>query len=131
MSKIYYSISEVAEMLSVNKSLLRFWEKEFDSLIKPHKNVKGTRFYKEEDIEVIKLIYFLVKEQGLTLAGAKKKIKENKSSAVKNQELFSRLSSVKENLLTLRNLLSKPTDEDADDEVENDENDSEKPQSEE
>ena len=40
--KLYYSIGEVAEMLDVNASLLRFWEKEFD-IIKPQKNAKGNR----------------------------------------------------------------------------------------
>jgi len=113
MSKLYYSISEVAEMLGVNQSLLRFWEKEFDTLIKPHKNVKGTRYYKEEDIETIKLIHYLVRVQGLTLAGAKKKIKENKTSALKNQEIYNRLSVLKEELLSIRNILSHPEDEDA------------------
>jgi DNA-binding transcriptional MerR regulator len=112
MSKLYYSISEVAEMLHVNQSLLRFWEKEFETLIKPHKNVKGTRFYKEEDIETIKLIHYLVRVQGLTLAGAKKKIKENKTSALKNQEIHNRLSSIKDELLSIRKLLSRQGEED-------------------
>jgi DNA-binding transcriptional MerR regulator len=113
MSKLYYSISEVAEMLDVNQSLLRFWEKEFEPLIKPHKNAKGTRFYKEEDIDTIKLIHHLVRVQGLTLAGAKKKIKENKTSALKNQEIHNRLSSIKEELLSIKALLSRQGDEDA------------------
>ena len=111
MSKLYYSISEVAEMLDVNQSLLRFWEKEFEPLITPHKNVKGTRFYKEEDIEILKLIYHLVRVQGLTLVGAKKKIKENKSSAIRNQEIHARLLAVREELLSLRKGLSLPTDD--------------------
>ncbi|MDR3705574.1 MAG: MerR family transcriptional regulator [Paludibacteraceae bacterium] len=111
MSKLYYSISEVAEMLNVNQSLLRFWEKEFETFIKPHKNAKGTRFYKEEDIDTIKLIHYLVRVQGLTLSGAKKKIKENKTSALKNQEIHSRLSSIKEELLSIKKLLSRQGEE--------------------
>lgn len=116
MSKLYYSISEVAEMLDVNQSLLRFWEKEFETLIKPHKNAKGTRFYKEEDIDTIKLIHYLVRVQGLTLAGAKKKIKENKTSALKNQEIYNRLSYIKEELLSIKKLLSRQGEEDDDNE---------------
>ena len=111
MSKLYYSISEVAEMLKVNQSLLRFWEKEFDPLIILHKNTKGTRFYKEEDIETLKLIYHLVREQGLTLQGAKKKIIDSKSSVSKNHELHTRLIKIKEELLTIRKGLTLPTDE--------------------
>ena len=64
--KLYYSISEVAEMFDVNESLLRFWEKEFPQ-IKPRKTSGGTRQYRKEDIETIKLIYHLVKEKGMTL----------------------------------------------------------------
>ena len=53
MEKLYFSIREVAEMLGVSQSLLRFWETEFDC-IKPHKNKKGNRSYTEQDIEVLR-----------------------------------------------------------------------------
>ncbi|MCC8144084.1 MAG: MerR family transcriptional regulator, partial [Tannerellaceae bacterium] len=68
IQKLYYSISEVAHMFDVNESTLRFWEKEFD-IINPRKNAKGSRFYKQEDIEAVRLIYNIVKERGMTLAG--------------------------------------------------------------
>lgn len=71
IEKIFYSISEVSEMLQVNPSLLRFWEKEFDTL-KPRKNKKGNRLFTKEDIEQIKLIHHLVKEKGMTIQGARK-----------------------------------------------------------
>ena len=84
MYKLYYSISEVAETIGVNQSLLRFWEKEFSSIIKPSKNAKGIQFYKNEDIEIIKLIYFLVETQGLTLSDAKQKLNQNKDGGSEN-----------------------------------------------
>ena len=62
IEKLYYSIGEVAEILQVNTSLIRFWEKNF-TIIKPHKNKKGNRYFTKEDIENLKLIYHLVKEQ--------------------------------------------------------------------
>ncbi len=108
--KLFYSISEVAQMLDVNTSLLRFWEKEFESIILPHKNAKGTRFYKEEDIETIKTIHYLVKTQGLTLSGAKKKILENKSTVKREQNIHSRLLSIREELTSLRKSLTLPSD---------------------
>ena len=77
MYKLYYSISEVAETIGVNQSLLRFWEKEFGSFIKSCKNDKGTQFYNIEDIEIIKQIHFLVNTQGLTLSDAKQKLKQH------------------------------------------------------
>ena len=65
VEKLYYTIGEVAEMFNVNTSLIRYWEKEFD-IIKPKKNKKGNRFFTVEDIENFNIIYYLVKELGLT-----------------------------------------------------------------
>lgn len=84
MYKLYYSISEVAETIGVNQSLLRFWEKEFSSFIKPCKNDKGTQFYNNEDIEIIKQIHFLVNTQGLTLSDARQKLKQHKEGDDEN-----------------------------------------------
>ena len=83
--KLYFSISEVAQMFDVNESTLRFWEKEFD-IINPRKTSKGTRFYKQEDIDAVRLIYHLVKERGMTLAGARQKLKDNKDPARRDRK---------------------------------------------
>jgi DNA-binding transcriptional MerR regulator len=99
--KIFYSIKEVADLFDVNQSLLRYWEKEF-SFIKPSKTGKGTRQYKQEDIEAIRLVYHLVKEKGLTLAGAKQELKEKKEDVVKMAEIASRLNNIKVELLALK-----------------------------
>lgn len=99
--KIYFSISEVAKMFDVNESLLRYWEKEF-STIKPRKTAKGTRQYNKEDIEAIRLVYYLVKDKGLTLAGAKQKLKENKEGVVNTENIVNRLKNIKSELLLLK-----------------------------
>lgn len=99
--KLFYSIGEVAAIFDVNESLLRFWEKEFD-IIKPKKNAKGTRSYTKEDIEDIRLIYHLVKEKGMTLVGAKKRIKEEKKGVVAQVELMDRLLKIKDELLKMK-----------------------------
>lgn len=78
-NKLYYSIGEVAKMLDVNTSLIRFWEKEFD-LLKPHKNKKGNRLFTIKDLDNIKKIFELVKGKGLTLQGAKKALRTKDSS---------------------------------------------------
>ncbi len=75
--KLYYSIGEVAVAFSVNTSLIRFWEKEFD-VLQPKKNAKGNRKFTPKDIKNLELIYHLVKERGFTLEGAKTHLKENK-----------------------------------------------------
>ena len=80
IQKRYFSISEVAKMLDVKPSLLRFWEKEFKQ-IQPKTNARGKRAYKQEDIDVIRRIYDLVKVQGLTLEGARKALKARKGAS--------------------------------------------------
>lgn len=102
--KLYYSISEVAERFKLNESTLRFWEKEFD-IIDPRKTGKGTRYYDKEDISNIALIYRLLKEKGMTLAGAKKKLKENKEGTVKNHEIVERLKAIRAELIAIRDEL--------------------------
>lgn len=101
IEKIFYSISEVAKMFDVNESLLRYWEKEFSS-IHPQKTKKGTRQYRKEDIEAIRLVYYLVKEKGMTLAGAKQKLKDNKDTVVKTADIVSRLETIKSELISLK-----------------------------
>ena len=71
IKKLYYSMGEVAEMFDVNRSLIRHWETKFDCL-RPHKNKKGNRMFTPDDVEKLKQIYHLVKEQGMTLEGANK-----------------------------------------------------------
>ncbi|MDD3322297.1 MAG: MerR family transcriptional regulator [Paludibacter sp.] len=98
MQKLYYSISEVAEMFQVNQSNLRFWEMEFTQL-KPKRNDKKTRFYTLEDIQIIKQIIFLINDQKLTLEGAKKKLNQKKGTVEKQQEIAERLRNIRQELV--------------------------------
>jgi len=100
VEKLYYSIGEVAKMFDVNTSLIRFWEKEFD-IIKPKKNKKGNRLFTKQDIDNFHIIYHLVKEKGMTLKGAKKKMKENKDDTEHNFEIVRSLEQIKEMLTDL------------------------------
>jgi len=104
VEKLYYSIGEVAELFKVNASLIRFWEKEFD-VIKPKKNKKGNRFFTQQDIENIRLIYHLVKERGMTLTGAKKKLRENREDTNNNFEVIKTLNQIKSMLLEIKESL--------------------------
>lgn len=104
IEKKYYSIGEVAEMLDVATSLIRFWETEFD-IIKPKKNRKGNRQFTKEDIENVKLIYHLVKERGYTLQGAKSLLKSS-SNPLKNKiSHIDSLKKVRSFLVELKNQL--------------------------
>lgn len=102
--KIYYSISELSEHFGVAQSLLRYWEKEFDK-INPKRNKKGTRFYSKQDLEQIKLVYHLVKEQGHTLEGARQKLKRSKKKVEVRVEVKDRLEKIKADLTALRDQL--------------------------
>ena len=104
ITKLYYSIGEVATMFEVNNSLIRFWEKEF-SIIKPKKNKKGNRYFTPKDIENFKIIFHLVKERGYTLNGAKKKLRENKEDTVKNVKIVSQLQAIRTELVAIREVL--------------------------
>ena len=102
--KRYYKIGEVAKLFSVSTSLIRFWEKEFDS-IQLKKNAKGSRLFTLSDINHFKLIYRLVREEGYTLEGAKKKLKRNPEKTLNNHEIISRLEAVKAALTDIKNQL--------------------------
>ena len=102
--KMYYSISEVAKMFNVNESLLRYWEKEFP-IIAPRKAGGNVRQYRKEDIENIRLVYHLVKEKGMTLQGAKQRLKANKEKTIQTAEIVDRLKHIREELVNLRNSL--------------------------
>jgi DNA-binding transcriptional MerR regulator len=101
ITKVYYSIGEVAKMFDVNTSLIRFWEKEFD-VIKPQKNKKGNRLFTKADVENFHLIYHLVKERGFKLQGAKDKLKVNKAETIQDHDIVKRLQYVKKTLLQLK-----------------------------
>lgn len=73
VEKLYYSIGEVADMLGVPVSTVRFWENEFD-ILKPMKNKKGNRLFMPADIKNLKIIHHLLKEEGMTLSGVKKRV---------------------------------------------------------
>lgn len=99
--KIYYSMGEVCELFGVNASLLRFWESEFP-ILKIAKNSRGHRIYTTADVDNLRLIYHLVKEQGMTLEGAKKRIRQNKEGVSREAEIVERLRSVRNMLAALK-----------------------------
>jgi DNA-binding transcriptional MerR regulator len=106
LTKLYYTIGEVAEMFQVNTSLIRFWEKEF-SVIQPKKNKKGNRLFTPKDIENFNKIYHLVKINGYTLDGAKKALKSKEKIEIDedsddNSNVIEKLQAIKNRLLQLK-----------------------------
>ncbi len=105
LSKRFYRIGDVAEMLGLPASTLRYWEKEF-TIIKPTRNAKNIRLYTPKDIETIKMIHFLVKEKGLKLDAAQAMIRRNRDGVSKRFEVIERLKTVKRQLLSLSDALA-------------------------
>ncbi len=102
LTKLYYSIGEVADMFDVSKSLIRYWESEFSAL-KPKKSRKGDRQFTVKDIRVLEKIYTLVKERGFTLEGAKKELRIKRVQPTTNESIIN-------DLLDLRRKISKLKD---------------------
>jgi DNA-binding transcriptional MerR regulator len=101
VEKLYYTIGEVAEMLEVPVSTVRFWENEFD-ILKPMKNKKGNRLFTPADIKNLKIIYHLLKDEGMTLSGAKKKLSEKWDDTDYKFEINESLQKIKSILLDIK-----------------------------
>lgn len=101
MEKIYYSISEVAEMLGLAQSTLRFWEKEFPQL-RPHLTAGGTRKYTAEDINLVRTIKYLLKDLGLTIPGARERLSARRGEEETKAAVIARLQSIRDELVAIR-----------------------------
>jgi DNA-binding transcriptional MerR regulator len=103
--KMFYSIKEVAIVLEESEPTLRYWEKEFQDVISPRRNERGVRFYSEKDIHDVRLIKYLIRDCGLTFEGARKRLKNNKESAVKQAKVMQHLKQIREELKALNEAL--------------------------
>ena len=99
--KTYFSIKEVAQQLDVAESTLRYWQKEFPQF-KSKTSDSGVRMYTEKDIEVLKVIYNLVKVRGFKIASARKMLHTNREGADKQKEVLDCLMRVRDDLKRLK-----------------------------
>ncbi len=98
--KKYYRIGDVAELLGIPESTLRYWETQF-TIVKPKRNARNVRFYTPSDIEVIRKIYYLVKEKGLKLDAAQAQLRVNREGIDKRFEVIDRLKAIRSDLKQL------------------------------
>ena len=101
IEKLYYSIGEVSRMIEVPVSTVRFWENEFD-ILKPMKNKKGNRMFTATDLKNLMLIHRLLKEEGMTLAGVKKKLNGKWDEADNKYQINESLNKIRSILLEWR-----------------------------
>ncbi|MDP4290459.1 MAG: MerR family transcriptional regulator [Bacteroidota bacterium] len=100
--KLYFTVGEIASMLGVNESLIRFWNKEFDQILNPHRNKRGVRYFSQTDVETYKRIYHLVKEKGYTLPGALESLKSGPPVDDEKIEVIQTLKTIKQFLIELK-----------------------------
>ena len=105
LDKKFYKISEVAEILGIPASTLRFWEKSF-TVIKPKRNSHGTRFYTPADLEKISMIHYLVKEKGLKLEAAQEQIRSNPRGVERRHQTVARLKQMRTTVKALLDALN-------------------------
>ena len=105
MAKMIYTMGEVAEMLGENASAIRYWSNYFEKFIKPQRNAKGNRLYHPEDIETLKQIQYLLKNQGLTLEGTRQRLTEDRRTVDKRVKAIGILKGIREELVEVRRAL--------------------------
>jgi DNA-binding transcriptional MerR regulator len=73
--KRYFAIGEVSDLCHVKPHVLRYWEQEFPQL-RPVKRRGNRRYYKYHDVEIVRQIRNLLYEEGFTIGGARKQLRE-------------------------------------------------------
>lgn len=105
LTKLYYSIGEVADMFGVAASVIRYWESEI-TYLHPSKNSKGERRYTPADIKKLQDVYHLIKERGFTIDGAKKELSLQKSQTKNTNQIIKKLEALKSKVEKFKNSLS-------------------------
>lgn len=105
MEKLYYTIGEVADILGENVSLVRFWSNSFPRFIRPVRNAKGNRLFTGEDVGTFRQIHFLVKDCGLTLEGAARRMTEDRRTVESRVKALEILRGIREQLDEVRRMM--------------------------
>lgn len=105
MEKLYYSISEAAEIIGESVSLVRYWSNSFPKFIKPRRNGKGNRMFSEADLDTLKQIHYLVKEKGLTLDGAAQQLASARASVESSVRVLDSLKAIRAQLVQIKDSL--------------------------
>lgn len=105
MAKLVYTMGEVAQMLGENASAVRYWSNYFDKFVHPQRNAKGNRLFHPEDIDTLKQIQFLLKNQGLTLEGVRQRLTEDHRSVDRRVKALDILKGLRAQLVALRKAL--------------------------
>ena len=105
MAKLLYTMGEVAQLLGEAPSAVCYWSNYFEKFVKPQRNAKGNRLFHEEDIETLKQIQYLLKNQGLTLEGAKQRLTEDRRSVDRRVKALAKLQEIRAELVAVKKAL--------------------------
>jgi DNA-binding transcriptional MerR regulator len=95
-------MGEVAQLLGENPSAVRYWSNYFEKFVKPQRNAKGNRLYHPEDIDTLRQIQYLLKNQGLTLEGAVQRLTEDRRTVDKRVKAIEKLKDIRAQLVAVR-----------------------------
>lgn len=104
--KRYYKIKDVAEMLSVPQSTLRYWETEFPECA-PRRSATNIRYYTPENIETLRIINFLIKVKGLRIEAAREQLRKNRTNVSRHTEILDLLGETRDELEEILSALTK------------------------
>lgn len=105
MEKLYYSVTEVAAILGESASLVRFWTDSFSRFLKPRRTAHGNRCYTKEEIDILKEIHFLVRQQGMTHEGAAGKMLADRRSVSDRVKAIGHLKLIRARLVEIKSSL--------------------------
>lgn len=92
----------MAQLLGENPSAVRYWSNFFEKFVKPQRNAKGNRLYHPEDIDTLRQIQYLLKNQGLTLEGAVQRLTEDRRTVDKRVKAIEKLKDIRAQLVAVR-----------------------------
>lgn len=106
LTKLFYKINDVAEILDVSPSTLRYWEREFPDCA-PTRSSTNIRYYTPENIEKLKMIHYLLKTKGLKIEAAKRQLEGNKANIARRLDIIDKLTEVRSELSEMLSALTK------------------------
>ena len=106
LDKQFYKIRDVPELLGVPTSTLRYWESEFPEIM-PKRSRSNQRYYRPDDIRILRMIHYLVKVKGLRIEAAKEELRSNRKNVSRRLEIIDLLTETKESLNEILGALNK------------------------
>lgn len=106
LDKKYYKIKDVSELLGVPTSSLRYWEKEFPECA-PRRSSTNIRYYTPQNIEMLRMINYLLKVKGLKIEAAREQMRTNRKNISKRVDIIESLTKTRNELKSLLSALTK------------------------